>query len=56
MALSDFWHELADKFLALPDPDGLLYAKWKSEKGSPFEWSVKATKVVWGIISGACTV
>jgi hypothetical protein len=48
MELSDFWRELAKEFRALPDPDGLLYVKWKSERGSPFEWSVETTKVVWG--------
>jgi len=48
MALSDFWHKLSRKFNELPDPDGLLYAKWKSERDSLFEWSIEATKVVWG--------
>src|SRR5579863_2180385 len=30
---SDFWRDLADKFRALPDPHGLLYARWSSTVG-----------------------
>jgi len=48
---SDFWRDLATKFRALPDPEGLISAHWTSERRRPFEWSVQSTKVVWGGIS-----
>jgi len=47
MADSTFWRDLADKFRAL-DPDGLLCADWKCEKGLPYEWSIRAKHVVGG--------
>jgi hypothetical protein len=48
MADSDFWRDLADKFRALSDPEGLLCAHWISKKGLPYEWSLRSTRVVWG--------
>jgi hypothetical protein len=44
---SDFWHDLAEKFRALPDPDGILSAFWTSERGGPATWSVNPTKFSW---------
>lgn len=51
MADSDFWRDLAEKFRAISDPDGLLRAHWQSEKRRQFEWSVRSAKVVWGGLS-----
>jgi hypothetical protein len=48
MADSDFWRDLAEKFRALPDPDGLLRATWMSERGGPYQWSIESAHVVGG--------
>jgi hypothetical protein len=47
MADPTFWRDLADKFRAL-DPDGLLCADWKSERGLPYVWSIRAKQLIWG--------
>jgi hypothetical protein len=43
MADSDFWRELAKEFRALPDPNGLLLAKFiyfPNPNGLPTDWEV----------------
>jgi DNA-binding XRE family transcriptional regulator len=50
MANSGFWRDVAEKFRAIPDPDGLLGADWThtATSGLPFKWSLRSIRVVGG--------